>query len=179
MSTRILGNLLILFGLFCLLFGTYIYWLRVNPKKYTFENAHLDTTKTKTTLQPEELIIDDVHVDLPIFQAKIKNNEWGLTDKGVSYLDATPLPGDKGNSVIYGHNWSSLLGPLQWTHPGEHIKIRFNDGSSRDFTIQYTAIITPDQTHILDASKDKRVTLYTCTGFLDSKRFVAVATVND
>ena len=43
--------------------------------------------------------------------------------------------------------------------------------------IEYTQVVTPDQTHILAPSDDRRVTLYTCTGFLDRKRFVVTATL--
>jgi sortase (surface protein transpeptidase) len=50
-----------------------------------------------------------------------------------------------------------------------------NDGVKKEFKVEYTATVDPSQTYIIDNTKDTRITLYTCTGFLDSKRFVVVA----
>jgi len=67
------------------------------------------------------------------------------------------------------------LGKLPKVKPGQEITIVFTDGSSKIFTIEYTSVVTPDQTHILNPTADSRITLYTCTGLFDNKRFVVTA----
>lgn len=76
---------------------------------------------------------------------------------------------------MYGHNWTSILGNLPKVKTGDVITVTMHDGKKKDFRIEYTAVVTPDQDYIIDNTNDVRLTLYTCTGFLDSKRFVVVA----
>lgn len=85
------------------------------------------------------------------------------------------MPGEPGNSILYGHNWTSLFGNLPKTKPGERVDIGFSDGSMQQFIVEYTSIVSPDEIEIIEQTEDTRITLYTCTGFLDSKRFVVVA----
>jgi LPXTG-site transpeptidase (sortase) family protein len=76
---------------------------------------------------------------------------------------------------LYGHNWSALLGSLPKIKPGDKIKIILSNGQEKNFVVKYTSIVAPSDTKILSDSADSRITLYTCAGFLDSKRFVATA----
>ena len=52
-----------------------------------------------------------------------------------------------------------------------------SNGEERNFLVEYTSVVDPNQTYILSQTKDKGITLYTCTGFLDTKRFVVTATL--
>lgn len=110
-----------------------------------------------------------------MYPAQIENNKWEATTKGVSYLVTSPVPGNAGNSIIYGHNWGNLLGSLSKIKPGQKIEIVLDDNEKRTFIVEHTSIIGPDQTSVLEDTSDRRITLYTCTGFLDSKRFVVTA----
>ncbi|HVT01499.1 MAG TPA: sortase [Patescibacteria group bacterium] len=166
---------LTLIGLLTLLFGFSLVWQRYSPKKLTFQNYQSDTTYLVSKKAPAEIIIPRLNINLPIYPAEIKNNAWEATNKGVSYLISSPMPGDTGNSVIYGHNWESLLGRLPNIKPKDKIEVLMNNGDKKTFIVMATALVDPDQTSILKSSMDKRITIYTCAGFLDSKRFVATA----
>ena len=76
---------------------------------------------------------------------------------------------------MYGHNWTSLLKNLPQVRTGERVYVIMEDGTKREFKIEYTATVNSDQTYIIDNTPDTRITIYTCVGFLDSKRFVVVA----
>ncbi len=154
-------------------------WLRTSPTRLNFDTTYAQnqSVAAESKAVPTRLIIGDVKVDLPVYAASVVNNQWQTTTKGVSYLRSSPVPGEKGNSIIYGHNWLNLLGPLTAVRPGEKIEVDFSDNSHKTFVVEYTSIVNPNDASILAPSKDKRITLYTCTGFLDSKRFVAVATL--
>lgn len=130
----------------------------------------------KTTNKvPVEIIIKDVSIDLPIIPAAYINGTFQTTTTGVSYLDSSPIPGDKGNSVIYAHNWPNLFGNLPKVKKGDTVTIVFNDKTKKDFTITQTQIISAYQTSVLQPFDDKRITIFTCANFLDADRFVATA----
>jgi len=126
-------------------------------------------------IMPTRLTITSVNIDIPIHPAEITNNTWADTKKGVSYLVTSPLPGMRGNSVIYGHNYPVIFGNLTSVIPGDVVTVEFSDGSTKSFEVLYTTTVTPDQTGILKQSNDTRLTIYTCSGFLDSERFVVTA----
>jgi LPXTG-site transpeptidase (sortase) family protein len=153
-------------------------WLRTAPTRLNFDSyAQQQTASVAQKAFPQRMIIGDLSVDLPLYPSSVVNNTWETTTKGASYLRSSPLPGEKGNSIIYGHNWLNLLGPLVAIKPGETIEIAFSDNSRKRFVVDYTSVVNPNESSILAPSQDNRITVYTCTGFLDSKRFVAVATL--
>lgn len=168
------SKLMMVFGFFCLLISLYFTYQRYSPVRLSFQNIP-SSVKHSAKEIPTEIFIKNLHLDLPIIQSKISNGKWEATTKGVSFLNSSPIPGEKGNSILYGHNFPNLLGNLQQVKPGDEVQIVMNDKSVRSFIVEYTSIVTPDQTHILSQTLDKRITLYTCTGFLDSKRFVVTA----
>lgn len=169
------STILIITGIACLTSTAYYIWQRNTPARLAFSVDHIDTAYHDRTTIPRELIIEDLSIRLPIIPANYTEGRWEATNQGVSYLESSPPPGEIGNSILYGHNFPRLLGRLTKIKPGAEIVIIDNDDARHTFIVEYTSIVTPDQTHILNQSDDKRITLYTCTGFLDSKRFVAVA----
>lgn len=171
----ITSKILIFLGIGCYLFTIYLVYDRTNPKRVAFDNVKIVKTIVRSRSNPKYIEIKSLDISLPIEPAVIKNGQWESTAKGISYLTSSPLPGEKGNSILYGHNWSNLLGRLPNIKTGDKIIIHFDNGSLKTFTTEYTITVTPDQTHILLPSNDNRITLYTCTGLLDSKRFVAIA----
>lgn len=149
-------------------------WERNNPSRIAF-TEYQPTNYSNYNVIPVRIRIPSLNIDLPIIEATINKNKWATTNDGVSYLETSPLPGYKGNSILYGHNWNNLLGKLKYIKPGEKIEIAYSNGTIKKFSVNTMGVVTPDQTHVLLPSKDVRITLYTCTGFLDSKRLVVTA----
>ena len=172
--TKTVTALFFIFGTLCLLYSSLLTWERTNPKRLSFA-ASPPQTNISTHEYPVRVTIPSIDADLPIIQSEIENNVWQTTSKGVSYLKSTPLPGEIGNSILYGHNWSNLLGKLSEVKPGNIITIEFNTGRTAEFIVSGTGTVSPNDIHVLYPSKDARITLYSCTGFLDSKRFVVTA----
>ena len=124
---------------------------------------------------PKSIEIPSIQLNLPIVPSIINGKSWQTTKAGISYLQSSAVPGQKGNSIMYGHNWTSILGNLTKVKPGQIIIVTMNNRERKTFRVAFTAVVTPDQSYVIDDTKDIRLTLYTCTGFLDSKRFVVVA----
>ncbi len=172
--------LLILFGLSCFALGAYHIWLRNDPNRLSFNNYHYTNEDSKDAKElPRRILVKDLNIDLPVIPAKVTDSKWETTSNGASFLVSSPIPGNDGNSVIYAHNWTSLFGNLVNARPGETVEVEFADKSRKTFEIEYTSTVSPSESSILASSKDKRITLYTCTGFLDSKRFVVVAILKE
>lgn len=161
-------------GIICIIFGFYLVYLRYSPKSLAFENSTLSSNSSHATL-PYIIKIPSINVTLPIAPSRIENNKWETTSHGVSFLTQSAKPGDAGNSVYYGHNWGSILGNLTKVKPKDIIEITMNNGKKYAYEVEYTATVDPTQTSVIENVGDTRLTIYTCTGFLDTKRFVVVA----
>lgn len=172
-----LSKFLIALSIICFILATFFYLERNNPQRLAFavNDYPSKTTAYNSTSAPVEIIIPAINLDLPIIPAKLEKGKWEATTKGVSWLSSSPMPGIEGNSILYGHNWPNLLGNILKLKPGQIIKIKFSDGLEKLFVIDSTVTVSPNDVNILKPSKSAQVTLYTCTGFLDNKRFVVVA----
>lgn len=167
-------KVLIVLGFILFFFGGYLAYQRYSPKNLEFKDFKASNANSTQT-QPVRIIIPTLGIDSGIFPAQVSNGNWEATTNGVSYLSSTPVPGSQGNSVLYGHNWPSILGSLPKIKPGDEIVVALNSGQKKTFVVSFTSVVSPNQTDILKETSDARITLYTCTGFLDSKRFVATA----
>lgn len=175
----VISQTLVISGVLLTLLSTALAFQRYSPYRLNFDVSFDQKVAAKKTLTsislPTRIIIPETTIDLPIIGSTIKDQKWETTSKGVSYLSISPTPGEKGNSIMYGHNWTNLLGPLVNVKPGNEIRIEYADGSVRKFIVQATALVTPDDTSILLPSDEALLTIYTCAGFFDSKRFVVTA----
>jgi len=154
---------------------------RHNPNRLRFENIEnfTSTQNLENTTIPTRLIIKGQEINLSIFEANIAQNKWDTTSKGVSFLSSSPAPGQIGNSIIYGHNWNSILGDLKNVKPGDEILVTLSDGTVKSFEVEFTQTVKPSESSILNNSEDRRLTVYTCSGFLDRNRFVVTAFLTD
>ncbi|MDP3941877.1 MAG: sortase [bacterium] len=176
-----LSRLFLFVGLLCIVFLVILLYQRYRPNPLAFAKTSGTMVLAESTAAhglPVRLKIPNVAIDLSVYPATVHNTTWETTDKGVSYLESSALPGSTGNAIFYGHNWPNLLGPLKNTNVGDTIKVSFADGSVVAYTVEFITIVKPEQTKILDNSEDSRLTIYTCTGFLDQKRFVVTAVKN-
>lgn len=169
-----LSSLFLLFGVLLVLVSGYLFYIRNYSNKLSFTKIPPNNSSQKTNIATT-ISIPKIFKTLPIIPSKINKGKWETTEQGISFLTSTPNPGQKGNSVLYGHNYKSLLGNLAKIKPGDEIIVTFSDNSKRTFVVDTTAEVSPIQTDIIDNTNDTRITLYTCSGFFDSKRFVVVA----
>lgn len=172
---KIISWFLFIQALSLIVVGLYQIYLSQAPTQLSFANYTAPKNVATNGLAPERITISDLGIDLPVYQATIVNNVWPTSTSGAEYLTTSPVPGNTGNSIIYAHDWVSLFGRLTNAKVGQKVVVTYPDKSKKTFVIAYTSIVPYNQSSILASSSDKRITLYTCTGFLDSERFVAVA----
>lgn len=171
-----LAKLFTYIGVICITLALILLWQRNNPKRLAFVEAPIGKSRDLSQNNiPVRLIIKDLRIDLPIIPAKIRGKDWETTSAGTSWLDQSPIPGEKGNSILYGHNWANILGRLVEIKPKSKIQITLRDGSKLTFSVESTEAVSPKNVSVLSPTSDFRITLYTCIGLFDEKRFVVVA----
>lgn len=178
---KLLARLLIIVGVSFLGLGIYLFLERSNPNRLAFTHYQYSAAEQQqinVNNLPVQLTIPDINVDVKVIPAKTQGNNWQITDKGASYLTSSPIPGQEGNSVMYAHNWGGLFQNLPRIKPGNTVVVTYADRTTKTFSIAYTLEVSPGDISVLSKSTDTRLTLYTCSGFLDAKRFVAVAMLN-
>lgn len=171
---RFFSKITIVVGVVFILYGIGLLWQRNNPKRLSFNNYTPNINYTPR-FYPYSIEIPEASIKSEIIPSQLTGNQWETTDKGVSYLISSPIPGTRGNSILYGHNWPAILGNLDKVKTNQKILIKNKNGTKKEFVIRSIAVVTPDQVHVLANSNDVRITIYTCTGFLDSKRLVVTA----
>lgn len=125
--------------------------------------------------KPVEIIIPTQSIDLNIKESVITRGVWEINPEGASHLNTSANPGEKGNIIIYGHNKINLLGKIRNLHKGDVFSIKNSEGTTRNYFISKILIVEPKDVWILDDTDEETLTLYTCTGLFDSKRFVVIA----
>ena len=176
-SLRFFGTAQFFVGLALIIFGSGILI-------YTAFEKVTWTTKPPQTVQisaeeisekPAKIYVPALKRTLNISDGYIDNGRWAISDTGVSYLTTSALPGKTGNTVIYGHNTQDILGGLWRVQNGDAIYIVLASGEFIKYQVFERKEVKPNQVEILTRTDDKRLTIYTCSGFLDTARFVVVA----
>lgn len=124
---------------------------------------------------PVQLSIPDLDISLEITPTEVKNGAWEISQNGASYLVNSAIPGTPGNIVMYGHNKTKLLGNLKLAKMGQKIYVITADTLLHTYEIQQILTVSPAQIEVIQPTPEEILTLYTCTGFLDSQRLVIKA----
>jgi len=122
----------------------------------------------------EKIYIPALKRTLNVSDGFVTGNRWTVSGTGVSHLTSSALPGNPGNAILYGHNRDGILAKLWQVQKGDFIYVTLSDSSISKYIIFERKEIEPDGVEILDDVGDSRLTLYTCSGFLDSARYVVV-----
>lgn len=168
---NILSKCLIIVGLIFILFGAGLYIQTIIP-------TSIDTLEAKESIDskyPQSITISSINVNLAVIPSAKKNGKFETTKNGVTYLTNSVLPSQTGNSVFYGHNWPNLLGSLKKVKRGDTIELKYPSGEIKTFTIDLVTEMPAEYAKVSLESDQKVMTIYTCSGFLDSKRIIVTA----
>ena len=95
----------------------------------------------------------------------------------VGHIPGTPLPGQQGNVAIAGHR-DTFFRPLRNVQHNDEITLTTLDGTYR-YLVDSTQVVAPEDTQVLDDSRDTILTLVTCYPFYfvgpAPKRFIVRA----
>ena len=129
----------------------------------------------KVASKPARIYIPKLEKTLDVSDGFIKDNRWTISKTGVSYLTTSGKIGQAGNVVLYGHNTKDVLGSLWKVQVGDIVEVTDSEGNIHKFEIFERKEVKPNSVEILESTADSRLTIYTCSGFLDTARVVVVA----
>jgi len=167
------------YGYFLLIFGILLIIFSFVYKTYRLRILSFNGTVTETVIKqyakPVRIEIPDLKIDLPIEEGGIQDEVWSISEKGATHLNISENPGGKGNIVIYGHNKNKLFGPIRWIKNETIIKVFNADGVEYDYKVTERVEVKPTDLSYVLPKNEETLTLYTCSGFADSKRLIVVA----
>jgi len=124
---------------------------------------------------PQRVIIENRGIDLQTTPSEIIDDIWQVSNTDSSYLESSARPNEGGNVVIYGHNTNNIFGKLHNAQIDDIIKVENQDSNIIAYKVDSIQSVTPDTIDYVLPKDEEVLTLYTCTGFLDSKRLVVTA----
>lgn len=161
----------IFFGLILFLFGgTNYYRVRV----LSFNSVPREVQNENDEEFPVEVMIPSLNIDLTVEPGNIKEGVWEISPDKATFLSSSAVPGT-GNTVIYGHNKKAILGNLPYVGNNQEIILKTKSGKLLTYKVTKKYWVDPSRVDLVSPSDTEELTLYTCTGFADSKRFVVKA----
>lgn len=124
---------------------------------------------------PVNIVIPSLKIDLPVRPSRVINGLWEIHDDSANFGIGSALPGESGNSVIFAHAREGLFYPLRNIQKDDSISVQTKDGIWFSYKVSEKKEVDPNQVEVIAPTTDSTLTLYTCTGFSDSKRLVVVA----
>lgn len=145
---------------------------------YSFNSLPPQTKYSKNDsarISPARIKIAKINLDLPVIETKIQNGIWQIDKNGISHLQKSGVIGQNGNIILYGHNSWDRLGNLSKVSVGDSLEVIGSDDKRYYYIVQSTNVVSPSFVQILSPTGGQEVTIYTCYGFADLKRFVVKA----
>lgn len=151
-------------------------------KYFYYRSLSLSRTQTAQIVreQPKEVPLPS-HIFIPwntnsdIESFAFINGQWQTSDTKVTYLLGSARPGEAGNIILYGHNKREILGNIRALKGGEHVTLTTSDGTVHVYEVTSTKEVSPQDISLLSPTKNETLTMYTCSGLLDSQRFIVRA----
>jgi sortase family protein len=132
-------------------------------------------TATPIADSPPVHIVVPGLVDLPLEAGVYQNGQWTIPESSGAYLAQAAKPGQPGNIIMYGHNRAQIFGRLTRVPTDSPIVIRTADGKEHQYKVISREEVSQDRTDLLAPTNYEILTIYTCSGWLDAKRFVVRA----
>lgn len=165
-----------------------------NLSNHTFENEPVKVEgfsleESKDAQLPKRIIIPELSINLNVAKAKIINGYWEVFSESAGWGEGSGVPGQAGNQVIFAHAREGLFWRLKEIEEGMNVYVLTSDSSllpnGEDqkkswYSYRVTEIkeVLPQNIEVIAETEDETLTLYTCSGYNDSKRLIVTAKRN-
>jgi LPXTG-site transpeptidase (sortase) family protein len=120
------------------------------------------------------VIIPAVSIDITVQHAKIIAGYWQVFNDTAAWGEESGYPGKPGNQVIFAHARKGLFLPLKDVTTGMKVYV-MTDNAWYAYEVKEIKAVYPNQKEVIAPTTDETLTLYTCTGYEDSKRLIVIA----
>lgn len=170
--------LLMVIGAFLVLFSigkeiSYRSTMRLNAQVSEQYQARLQERVLSSI--PIQLEFPSIEHSIEVTQTSVATGQWQIPAQTVGHVRESAYPRFPGNSIFYGHNSSKILGKLDQVEVNDRVRVQLMDGTFREYQIIEKVVVEPDQVEFLEPTDFEVITIYTCTGWLDSKRLIVRA----
>jgi LPXTG-site transpeptidase (sortase) family protein len=133
-----------------------------------------DQTEYDDAKLPDRVIVPSVSIDLSVKKAEIIDGYWQVFDDSAAWGAGSAVPSEVGNQVIFAHARKGLFLPLKNVKVGDTIYILTKEEYFK-YKVDQLKEVYPSQIEVISPTEDETLTLYTCSGYRDSKRLIVVA----
>jgi LPXTG-site transpeptidase (sortase) family protein len=126
---------------------------------------------------PTRVMLPSLGIDLPVKEASVVKGYWEIFPDVAGWGKGSAYPEENGNTVIFAHARDGLFAPLKKAKIGMTIYMMTRD-KWYSYSINEIREVLPSQTEVIAKTDYSVLTLYTCTGFSDSKRLIVIAKKN-
>lgn len=123
---------------------------------------------------PERLIIPSLDIYIEVERAELVNGYWEVFEHTAGWGEGSGVPGEPGNQVIFAHAREGMFESLKKAQQDMHVLV-LTDESWYEYKITSISEVYPGNTEFIEQTENEILTLYTCSGFQDSKRLIVVA----
>lgn len=123
---------------------------------------------------PVRIIIPDLEIDLDVQESKIVNGYWEVPEDKAAWGEGSGVPGQAGNQVIFAHARDGLFSNLENVEENMHIYV-LTDDDWYTYEVGEIKEVYPNELEVIGPTDYQRLTLYTCSGYKDSKRLIVIA----
>lgn len=129
---------------------------------------------TSTAVIPQRVMIPKINLTSELVVQPIVNKDWVISETEVNYLVGSGNL-DEGNMVLYAHRKPKLFGNLHRVAKDDVITIIGSNGEAGYYQVFESYSTAASNLSILDSSSGPSLTLFTCEGWNDTKRWVVKA----
>lgn len=123
---------------------------------------------------PQRIVIPDLGLDIDVVPSFIKNGYWEVFEDKAGWGVGSAYPGEIGNSVIFAHAKENLFEKLKFIKKDSKVFVLTKNGWF-EYEAKNKFEVSPSDTKIVaPVNSEKKLTLYTCSGYKDTKRLVVV-----
>lgn len=133
-----------------------------------------DKNKINVKNPPVRIMIAALQIDLLVKEAKVIKGFWEVFPDSAAFGLGSAYPDESGNQVIFAHAREGLFLPLRKAQIGQNVMVLTKD-KWYSYKIKEIKEVLPNQTEVIAPTKEAILTLYTCSGFSDSKRLIVTA----
>lgn len=124
---------------------------------------------------PQRIVIPSINVDIPIRVSPLVNGYWEVFEKEAGFgFGSAPPSAKEGNQVIFAHARQGLFGDLKNLKKGQRVYV-LTTSQWYVYEVNSSQEVDPSNVKVISHTSQQRLTLFTCSGFLDSKRLIVSA----
>ncbi|MEI6040565.1 MAG: sortase [Candidatus Berkelbacteria bacterium] len=164
------------FGVFLLLF--LVSFIIINfpayltKTKYFFKSQNqLTQVLNQKVISNNHLYIPKMNIDTPITWNVPADNVFPALENGVAHYEGTALPGQIGNTFIYGHSsyywwnkgsYKEIFAILDKLNQGDKIYVS-HESKVYTYIVTGKKVVSPNDLSVLNQTNTKTLSLMTCT----------------